>query len=419
MTEPAPPPRPPEVPPSSEAGPISQVSFLGSEPVTLADAHHRMAARAAAVGIRRVHVLAWRDLDDIEAGGSEVHASMVARHWAAAGLWVSMRTSYAQGRPTQVWRDGYLVTRKAGRYLVFPRSVASALARRSGPRDALVEIWNGMPFFSPLWDLGPRIVLVHHQHADMWRLALPPTLARVGDTIERVVAPPFYRRSRIVTLSPSSRDELVGGMGLRPDRVTVVPPGVADHFSPGPGRSPTPLVLGVGRLVPVKRFDLLIDAMAAVRARRPDVRLVLVGDGHEREVLEERIRRLGAEDWVELLGRVDDRTLVDLYRQAWLVASTSLREGWGMTITEAAACATPSVASRIAGHTDALTDGVTGVLADPGEELIAAVAQLIDDDEMRLAMGEAARRRAEALRWDTTAESIFDVLADEAARRRR
>ena len=419
MTEPVPAPRPPEVPPSSDAGPISQVSFLGSEPVALGAAHHRMAARAAEVGIRRIHVLAWRDLDDIEAGGSEVHASMVARHWAAAGLWVSMRTSYAQGRPTQVWRDGYLVTRKAGRYLVFPRSVASALARRSGPRDALVEIWNGMPFFSPLWDLGPRIVLVHHQHADMWRLALPPTLAKVGDTIERVVAPPLYRRSRVVTLSPSSRDELVDGMGLRADHVTVVPPGVADHFTPGPGRSPTPLVLGVGRLVPVKRFDLLVDAMAAVRARRPDVRLVLVGDGHEREAIEERIRRLGAQDWVELLGRVDDRALVELYRRAWLVASTSLREGWGMTITEAAACGTPAVASRIAGHTDALTDGVTGLLADPGEELIGALSRLIDDDATRLALGEAARRRAESLRWDATAEAIFGVLADEAARRRR
>lgn len=423
MTEPVPTPepapRPPEVPVSTDAGPVAQVSFLGSEPVHLGPAHHRIAARASEVGIRRVHVLAWRDLDDIEAGGSEVHASMVARHWAAAGLWVSMRTSFAQGRPQQVWRDGYLVTRKAGRYLVFPRSVASALARRSGPRDALVEIWNGMPFFSPLWDLGPRIVLVHHLHADMWRMALPPTLATVGDTIERRLAPPLYRRSRVVTLSPSSRDELVERMGLRADRVTVVPPGVADHFRPGPGRSATPLVVGVGRLVPVKRFELLIDAVAAVRRHRADVRLVIVGDGHEREALEERIRRLDAHDWVELRGRVDDSTLVELYRRAWVVASTSLREGWGMTLTEAAACATPAVATRIAGHLDAVTDGVTGLLADPGDELVEALRTLLDDDERRAKMGAAALERAERLRWDGTAEAIFSVLADEAARRRR
>jgi len=377
-----------------------------------------MAARAAKAGIRRIHLLAWRDLDDVEAGGSEVHASMVARHWAAAGLWVSMRTSFAQGRPIQAWRDGYLVTRKAGRYLVFPRSVASAVARRSGPRDALVEIWNGMPFFSPLWEHGPKVVLVHHLHGEMWRMALPPTLARLGDTIERVVAPPLYRRTRVLTLSESSRAELIEGMGLRPDRVTVVPPGVADHFSPGGERSAQPLVLGVGRLVPVKRFDLLIDAVAAVREHHPTTELVLVGDGHERDAIEERIRRLRATDWVRLAGRVDDTALVDLYRRAWVVASTSSREGWGMTLTEAAACGTPAVASRIAGHLDAVTDGTTGLLVEPGVELVDALDRMIGDDALRARMAAAALERSARFRWDATAESILAALADEADRRR-
>jgi glycosyltransferase involved in cell wall biosynthesis len=253
----------------------------------------------------------------------------------------------------------------------------------------------------------------------MWRMALPPTLATVGDTIERVVAPPLYRRSPVITLSPSSRDELVGRMGLRPDRVTVVPPGVDDRFRPGSSRSDTPLVLGVGRLVPVKRFDLLLEAVAAVRRRRADVRLVIVGDGHEREALEERIRALDADDWVELRGRVDDQALVELYRRAWVVASTSLREGWGMTITEAAACGTPAVATRIPGHVDALTDGVTGLLADPGDDFADALLAVIDDPDRRVALGAAALERAERLRWDATAEAIFSVLADDAARRRR
>src|SRR5215208_1279360 len=67
-------------------------------------------------------MLAWRDLDDPEAGGSEVHASTVARLWAEAGLEVTMRTSFASGQPQMSWRDGYRVIRKAGRYMVFPRA---------------------------------------------------------------------------------------------------------------------------------------------------------------------------------------------------------------------------------------------------------------------------------------------------------
>ena len=75
---------------------------------------------AAESGIRRVCMLAWRDLDDPEAGGSEVHASTVASLWGQAGIEVTMRTSYAAGHPQISWRDGYRVIRKAGRYMVFP-----------------------------------------------------------------------------------------------------------------------------------------------------------------------------------------------------------------------------------------------------------------------------------------------------------
>jgi hypothetical protein len=199
----------PDAPESAGVGPIPIVSPFGHDLIEPAETHRRMAARAARAGLRRIHMLGWRDLDDVEAGGSEVHAAMLARHWTAAGLWVSMRTSAAQGRPTEVWRDGYLVSRKAGRYLVFPRSAASAVLRRTGQRDALVEIWNGMPFFSPVWEWGPKVVVVHHVHTEIWKMVLPPNLARVGDTVERIIAPPFYRRTPIVTVSESTRDELV------------------------------------------------------------------------------------------------------------------------------------------------------------------------------------------------------------------
>src|SRR3954453_14076666 len=77
---------------------------------------------AATAGLRRIAMLAWRDLDDPEAGGSELHASRVAALWAEGGIEVTMRTSYAAGRPQVTWRNGYRVIRKAGRYLVFPRA---------------------------------------------------------------------------------------------------------------------------------------------------------------------------------------------------------------------------------------------------------------------------------------------------------
>ena len=110
---------------------------------------------AATAGLRRIAILAWRDLDDPEAGGSELHASRVASLWAEAGIEVTMRTSYAAGHPQVTWRDGYRVIRKAGRYLVFPRAAFSEMMGWHGASDGLVEIWNGMPFFSPVWARAP------------------------------------------------------------------------------------------------------------------------------------------------------------------------------------------------------------------------------------------------------------------------
>lgn len=374
---------------------------------------------AAEVGIAHVHLLAWRDLDDVEAGGSELHAHHVAAIWAQAGLQVTMRTSFAPGRPPRAVRSGYTVIRKAGRYMVFPRSVLSEISGRLGPRDALVEIWNGMPFFSPVWARGPRMVWLHHVHGPMWGMTLPDGLARAGTTLEERIAPVLYRRTPIVTLSQSSRDELVHDLGFAPGRVSVIPPGIDAAYAPGGTRSAEPLVVAVGRLVPVKDFDRLIRIMARVRVLVPRARLVIVGEGYERDALEQQIDELDATGWITLAGRVDDSRLVDLYRQAWAVASVSVREGWGMTITEAAACGTPAVATRIAGHLDAVRDGQSGLLGTTDDELVGHLVSVLTDEELRRSLGSGALARAGELTWDATALGTFSVLAADAARRRR
>jgi glycosyltransferase involved in cell wall biosynthesis len=373
---------------------------------------------AAGAGLRRITMLAWRDLDDPEAGGSEVHASSVAALWGRAGIEVTMRTSYAAGHPQLAWRDGYRVVRKAGRYMVFPRAAFSELMRWHGASDALVEIWNGMPFFAPVWSQRPVVTWLHHVHDTMWEMTLPPRLARLGRAIEFRVAPPCYRRTPIVTLSESSKHELVERLGFSPARVSVVPPGVDRRFSPGGRRAREPLVLAVGRLVPVKQFHALFDALAACRARHPRLRAVVVGEGYEREALEAHRRAIDAESWLSLPGWLPEAEKVDLYRRAWVVASTSAHEGWNMSLTEAAACGTPAVATRIAGHEDAVLDGKTGLLAGAGRPFAAALDRILGDDELRSELGAEARARAAELTWGATARGTLEVLAAETRRRR-
>lgn len=382
---------------------------------------------AAAAGIRRVDMFAWRDLEHPEAGGSEVHAARIAERWAAAGIDIQLTTSRAEGASRRSWTDGYRIERPAGRYGIFPRTAVDQLrSRRAAPaaldlrdhRDpgrATVEIWNGMPFLSPIWAPGPRMVFLHHVHDRMWDLVLPPWLAAAGRFLEKRVAPPVYRTTPVVTLSESSRRDILDLLGFDADRVHVVRPGVEDFFRPAPDRrSDHPLVVAVGRLVTYKRFDRLVDSLANLRRRHPDLRAVIAGEGAERPHLEEMIRQRRAETWMTLPGRVDDDQLLDLYQQAWVLAAPSAFEGWGLTISEAAACATPAVASPIAGHADAVEHGITGFLAEPGEDMERRIGELLDGDRLRRRMQRAARRTASALTWDRTALEAMRILADQA-----
>jgi glycosyltransferase involved in cell wall biosynthesis len=371
---------------------------------------------AAEAGLNRIHMLAWRDLADVEAGGSEIHASMVASHWAHAGIDVTMRTSYAQGAPPETMRDGYKVVRRAGRYLIFPRAVAAELAGRHGPRDGLVEIWNGVPFFSPIWASGPRVTWLHHVHEDMWPLVLPPGLARMGRILERRLAPPFYRGTQVITLSHSSREHLLDRLRLPAANIHVVPPGVDARYRPGLSKTPEPTVLAVGRLMPSKSFDALIRAVHELRDDVP-ARLIIVGEGYARDELERLIASFGAEEWCELAGRVDDDELVRRYQESWVVASSSRSEGWGMTLTEAAACATPAVATRIPGHIDAVRDGIGGLLVDSDDEFVGALRAVLTDESIRSRLSEGALRTAQELTWDRTAYETLSVLAATARRR--
>jgi len=360
-------------------------------------------------GISRINIVAWRDLDDPEAGGSELHADEILKRWAAAGVAIESRTSAVPGRAARVERNGYTIIREHGRYQVFLSVIFRGLFERRLHRpDAVVEIWNGMPFFSPIWYRGRRLVLLHHVHGEMWQMTLPGLLGRLGWLIEHRLAPPFYRRTTIATLSNSSQREIEERMHLH--RVAVIPPGISPTFVPGIERSSTPLVVAVGRLVPVKRFDQLIESFVEVHKMVPTSKFVIVGEGYLRTELEDLIATHGADEWISLAGRISNQELLSLYQRAWLVASLSLREGWGMSLTEAAACGTPSVAVDIAGHRDAVRNGKSGLLVEPGLVAGTIASVLLDEQQLKV-LRLGALDYAQSLTWDSAALQLFQLIS--------
>jgi glycosyltransferase involved in cell wall biosynthesis len=370
---------------------------------------HQLAQTLREHGITRIESFAWRDLADPDAGGSEVHADHVMSRWAQVGLTVSHRTS-TNAQSETLTRNGYTVTRRGGRYSVFLSVIASRLLRRASRDVAIVEIWNGVPWFSQLWGNKVRSTWLHHIHEDMWNESLPRVLAPIARWVEISLAPKFYRRTYIATLATTTQDELIS-RGFVANRVVVAEPGIDPRYCPrDDAKTETPTLLAVGRLAPVKRFPLLLQIFADVLHAVPDAHLTIAGDGPDKDLLLQEIERLHLTDHVTLAGRVSDEELLELYQSSWLLVSASHSEGWGMTITEAAACGTPCVVTANHGHCAAATHNVTGLIVEDDADLSAEMIEVLTDYALRDTLTHGALTHAAKFQWDRTAAILLQTL---------
>jgi glycosyltransferase involved in cell wall biosynthesis len=196
-------------------------------------------------------------------------------------------------------------------------------------------------------------------------------------------------------------------MGIPAERVIVLAtPTRLDRFGPdgppGEGESlraalelppGAPVLLWVGRPVRFKQVPLLVEAVALVRAAHPDVRLILVGDFSDRPDVYEQVERLNLTQIVHFAGRVPHESLPAYYRLASIYVHSSVYEGLGKVMIEAAASGLPVVSTRTAGAAEIVVEGETGLLCEPGHVvgLAEKIIMLLDDPRRAAALGAAGR----------------------------
>jgi glycosyltransferase involved in cell wall biosynthesis len=249
-------------------------------------------------------------------------------------------------------------------------------------------------------------------------MTLPPRLARLGRTIEFQIAPPLYRRSRIVTLSESSKEEIARRLRLRRSNITVVSPGVDPSFRPGGTRDPRPLVVAAGRLVPVKRYGDLIRAFGKVVTERPDWGLRIYGGGVQRDELAELIEELQLGEYVRLMGQV--APIEPEMAKGSILAVSSAMESFGMTIVEGMTVGLPVVSTDCPlGPGEIIDHGKDGLLVPPRDldAMAAALLDLIGDDDRRRGMGRAALEKARHYDPDRIARVCADLFEQLLAER--
>ncbi|MFF3905010.1 glycosyltransferase family 4 protein [Streptomyces sp. NPDC001848] len=305
--------------------------------------------------------------------------------------------------------------------LTFSLRAGRHLRARHGDFDVVHD--NQTLGYGLLGDVGaPLVTTIHHpitvdrqlelDAAEGWQRRLSVRRWYAFTRMQKRVA---RRLPSVLTVSGTSRQEIVDHLGVPQDRIHVVHIGAdTDLFSPDPSVPQVPgrIVTTSSADVPLKGLVFLIEALAKVRTEHPGAHLVVVGKRAEDGPVAQAIERYGLEGAVEFVKGISDAELVDLVRSAEVACVPSLYEGFSLPAAEAMATATPLVATtggaipEVAGR-----DGETCLAVPPGDAgaLAAALSRLLADPELRARLGAAGRARV--LRHFTWAKAAEGTVA--------
>lgn len=207
------------------------------------------------------------------------------------------------------------------------------------------------------------------------------------------------RLPRLITVSQTSRTDIVEQLGVEPGRIDVVPVGVDQEiFRPRAEIPTTPgrLLAVISSDVPMKGLAYLLEAVAKLRTERPQVHLVVIGRMRPEDPARRHVARFGLEDAVTFTGNIPHEEMIRLYGTAEVAVVPSLYEGFSLPAIQAMACGLPLVCTRAGAIPEvAGNDGETAVLVPPADAgaLAAGLGRVLDDAGLRARLGEAARGR--------------------------
>ncbi len=272
-----------------------------------------------------------------------------------------------------------------------------------------LEVLFSPGFTSPLFTAGRKVTVIH----DLQHQRQPQNFGKVELAAWRALVWTSARFSpEVVTVSESSRRDIIAAYGLDPERVHVVRHGVEPElFEVRPDNSEPPYLLSVSTLHAHKNWNRWLEAYARLAAEGFPHRLVIAGlMGNYAEELDRVIERRGLRDRVRLTGWVPRPRLRQLYASAAALVFPSTFEGFGMPVLEAMAAAVPVACSDIAPLRE--TAGDAALYFDPHsvDSIVDAVRRLLLDVDLRARLAGAGRRRAHEFSWAESARQTLAIL---------
>lgn len=351
----------------------------------------------------RILVCNWRDGSHPQAGGAEVYTEEVLSRWAAAGHQVTLFSAAQDNHPERETVRGVQRVRRGSRLGVYREARRWFAKEGRGQFDLVIDEVNTRPFFCHEYSDAPTVALFHQTCEEIWSHEMSWPESWLG---RRVLEPRWLRRMNNVpalAVSESTRDA-IARFGVA-DTV-VVPEGITPPEALAVAKAEFPTLVHVGRLVSYKQVDHVLRAAQIARQSIPDLQLIIVGDGPQRERLERLSQSLDDGNGVTFAGFVPAATKLRLMAEAHAIVMASTREGWGLVIAEAAVLGTPAIAYDRPGLRDAVT-AAGGTLVPAAPEALAA--WIVAEMPRLMAAGPTPVPLGGVQHWDDVAVAVLDA----------
>lgn len=363
--------------------------------------------------------LSWKDHAHPQAGGAEVVLRELNQRLCDDGHEVTILTADYAGTEKFSKLDGVNIIRIGrNRYTHSFRALSYYLRKLRGTYDIVIEVVNTAPYFSPLFGGQQSMYLFYHQLArDVWFHETTFPLSRFGFHVLEPMASRILarRNTKVITVSESTKQDLAR-FGFEPNNINIISEGT--EIEPMPSLSATqkftrPTLLSLGAIRPMKRTLDQVKAFELAKRVRPALRLVIAGDdsgSYGQKVMNYCKGSRFASD-ITCLGRVSIKEKLDLMRRSHLLMATSIKEGWGLTVTEAASQGTPAVVYDVDGLRDSVKHTETGLVTPPTPNALAqASVDLLDNESTYQAVRRQAWDHSKAITFDQSYKDFKEVV---------
>ena len=357
----------------------------------------------------KILILCWRDIKNPSAGGSEVYFHELAKRWVNAGNKVTMICGGWSGCKKKEIIDGINIIRIGNATTLYFLAPLAYFNLKDKP-NVIIDVENGLPFFSPLFTRTKKILHIHHIHKDIWFKELSLFKGLIGWFIETKIMSLVYKNTKVITLSDSSKAE-IAKMNFAKN-IEIVKPGITFYknykiFK----RNIRPAVLFLNRIKKYKGIEIFLEAINKLNMQKIDFETWVAGSGDELENARLYAKKKNLRN-VKFFGRISEDKKIEFMQKSWLFVNPSYIEGWGIVNIEANYFGLPVIGSRVGGIKDSVIEGKTGLLFEykNSTELADKIKNLIKNNKLRAEMQRNAKKCAQKFDWNEKAQEYLKIL---------